>query len=394
MKSAKNKLNTLVTDGILSADEQHKVELSLLEHVYSQVIVALSSSFFCAAVIFIGFYNSEISNHRLFVWFGTFLVITVLRLSIYFQCKKKVAVTNMKLQHNIYAVSCFLGGASWGLASILLLPYANSTQQLLLILMLAGVSSGAVPVSAAVPKAGIAFLVASILPFIISILDFRNYSYYLFDMALTLYLIYTIILTFKIYKLIKNAVILKHENDVLLIDLTISNKMLENAATHDPLTEISNRRLFQEKFSEALNRGKTKNLMVALFYFDLDNFKLINDTYGHNGGDIVLKNVSDKVSAFFRKTDMLARLGGDEFAIIIEDAIDKNELKNIAVKICQLIAMPTRMNNISLSVTASVGISVYPDDGNNVEELVTCADHRMFYAKKQGGNNFSFKSDD
>jgi diguanylate cyclase (GGDEF)-like protein len=170
--------------------------------------------------------------------------------------------------------------------------------------------------------------------------------------------------------------------------------MLENSATHDPLTSISNRRLFKTNLDEAINRAKLNKSMIGLFYLDLDHFKLVNDTYGHDAGDFVLKNVIYKLSVFFRKEDILSRIGGDEFAIIIENAKNKNELKSIAIKICELIDVPIKMNNSTLNVAVSIGISTYPDDGNTMDELVNCADQRMFYAKKHGGNQFSFKSDD
>jgi len=121
---------------------------------------------------------------------------------------------------------------------------------------------------------------------------------------------------------------------------------------------------------------------------------MVNDTYGHDAGDFILINVIYKLKAYFRKDDILARLGGDEFAIIIEDAKNRNELKSIAIKICELIAVPIKMNNITLKIAASIGVSVYPDDGHTMDQLVNCADQRMFYAKKHGGNQFSFKNED
>lgn len=393
MDSTKTDFNRSI-NSTPSTDEVNKISLSLIEHVYSQINFAIGTSLFCASIIFIGLYDSTKNNHRLFIWSALYISIALFRMLLSLRYSNdNCKIANLKWWRNLYVLGCFLGGASWGLAGILLFPSANSTQQTLLILMLAGVTSGSVPLSAAIPIAGKSFLVASILPFIVMILGLQNKIHYLFNITLTLYLIYTIILTSNFYKLIKKSIILKYENDILLMNLKISNKMLEDSATHDPLTNISNRRLFQTNLEAAIERAKIKKSIVGLFYFDLDHFKSANDTHGHNAGDFILKNVIYKLSVLFRQDDILARLGGDEFAIIIEDAKNRNELKSIAIKICQLLSVPIKMDGIELQISASIGISVYPDDGDTMEELVACADQRMFYAKRRGGNQYSFKSD-
>lgn len=393
MDSRKTDLNNS-NNGTSSQSDDNKISLSLIDHVYSQINFAIITSLFCASIIFFGLYDSAGNNNRLFIWSAIYVAIALFRLSLSFRYSKdNCKLANLKWWNNIYVLGSLLGGASWGLAGILFFAHATSAQQTLLILMLAGVTSGSVPLSAAIPRAGKSFLIAAVLPFIIMIFTLRNSTYYLFNITLTIYLIYTIVLTNKFYKLIKTSIVLKFENDMLLINLRISNKMLENSATHDPLTNVSNRRLFQTNLEAAIERAKKKKSMVALFYFDLDHFKTANDTHGHNAGDFILKNVIYKLSVFFRKDDILARLGGDEFAIIIEDAKTKDELKSIAIKICQLISIPTNMNGTILKVSASIGISVFPEDGNTVDELITCADQRMFYSKRHGGNRFSFTSE-
>lgn len=379
--------------GRMSGDEYHKVTASLIQYVYSQTMVGLLSSLFCASIIFIGIYDREQSNTMLYVWSGIFIAISCIRLLLYrIYIKNKYTTNNIKRWGQIYTLGCFLGGASWGLAGVILLPHLSSIQQMLLILMLAGVTAGSVPLSAAIPKAGIAFLVAALLPFIVSLILSENITYYLFDLALTLYLGYTIILTFKSYKLIKSIVILKYENDSLVDDLEISNKMLENAATHDPLTNVANRRLFEKNLEHAIERARNAKTRVALLYIDIDKFKPINDNYGHIAGDFVLKTVIYKLNMFFRKDDVIFRIGGDELAILIEDAPDKDELESIARKICQLVAMPVHMQNITMHVTVSVGVCVYPDDVSCSDDLIGCADKCMYHVKSRGGNNYHFIS--
>jgi diguanylate cyclase (GGDEF)-like protein len=259
-----------------------------------------------------------------------------------------------------------------------------------MLLLLGGVSAGSVALSAAVPRAGIAFLISSILPFIISIAFYNDYTYNLFNIAFSFYLIYSCVLTFKIYKLIQGSIILKYENDLLVRDLEKSNKILKKNATHDPLTHAANRRLFEINLETAIKNAKAYQTTVALFYIDLDKFKIANDTYGHDVGDLILKSVIQKLHAYFRKEDMISRLGGDEFAIIIENTYDHYALEKIAQKICELMAIPIQTNVTTIHISASIGIALYPDHAKNSQDLIIRADRCMYQAKQNGGNQFYF----
>lgn len=374
--------------------KENSITLSLIEHVYSQMHIAISASVFCALILYIGLYSHQNDNERLFIWGFIFLVSALLRFIIYFGYLKKRSKNNLKLWDNLHILSCFVGGASWGLAGVMLFPFADSSQQTLIILMLAGISSASVALSAAIPKAEIIFLSTSVLTFILSIIVFKSNAYYLFNITLTLYYFYTIFLTIKNYTLIKNSIILQYEKNRLLKKLQISNIELENISTHDPLTNIANRRLFYKNLNQAIKHAKNNALSLSVFYLDLDNFKQANDKYGHDAGDHILKNVIHRLSIYFRKDDILARLGGDEFTVIIEGTKNKEELESIAMKICKLIASPIQWKENVLNVSASVGISIYPSDADNAEKLLTIADQNMFYAKKHGGNQFSFTSND
>lgn len=383
-----------LTSHILSPEKNSKVLLSLLTHVYKQTNIAMVASIFCASVLFIGLYDTNLSNVTLWLWAIYFLGITFARIVLVqlFKAEKNLA-SHLHYWRNLYIIGALLGGISWGLPGIFLLPQASAVQQTLMILMLAGVTAGAVPLAAAVPGAALAFLIASILPYILTIVTFKNNTYLLFDGALTLYLIYSIVLTLKTYKLIRQSIILKFENDLLLSSLELSNKKLEEAATHDPLTQVANRRLFAQNLEAALERARQQKKLMALLYVDLDHFKAINDTYGHHAGDHILVVVIERLKKYFNKADMIARLGGDELAVIIEDVIDRHHLEVIAIHICELIAKPIEMNHIALHISASVGISIYPYDGHDEEALIKSSDQSMYFAKQHGGNQFHFHTE-
>jgi len=381
-----------ITQKIHIDEKSHKILASLVKHVYLQGNVAMISSLFCASIIFAGLFNFHQSNLRLYIWSLIYLFITLIRMIIFrtYQYSTNSTKNSLKKRYYLYILGSFLGGLSWGIVGWVLFPDATTAQQTLIILMVAGVSAGVVPLSAAIPAAGILFLVAAIGPLIYSIAQVNNTAYFLFNIAIPIYLGYNIIIMMRTYGLIKNLVILKFENDALLNTLAISNKNLERAATHDPLTHVANRRLFESNLKNAIQRASVSESRIALFYVDLDNFKLMNDTYGHHVGDDILLIIATRLKNFFRKEDLISRLGGDEFAVILEYAHSTGEIESIANRICQLIAIPIPIESTvtELRVTASIGIALYPEDGSDEEKLILCADRRMYRSKDHGGNCF------
>ena len=166
----------------------------------------------------------------------------------------------------------------------------------------------------------------------------------------------------------------------------------EHLASHDPLTKLANRLQFDICLTKSMNRGDRHNKMTALFFIDLDGFKPINDTLGHDAGDTVLTEISDRLKSSVREMDTVARLGGDEFGIIIEDIGDKNQLIAIANKVLKSLARPIKGIKSQPTVTGSIGIAIYPLHAGDKEELVKLADTAMYEAKKEK-NKFCMYSD-
>jgi len=161
-------------------------------------------------------------------------------------------------------------------------------------------------------------------------------------------------------------------------------------AYYDPLTALPNRRLYQDRFKQALSRASRYNTKIALLYLDLDNFKNINDTKGHDFGDMLLQHVAEILKINVRDADTVARLGGDEFSIILNDLNENEDIVNITTNILKNLNAPKIIDNYELTIQCSIGISIYPDDSDNVEELMRCADMAMYHAKGQGKNTFQF----
>ena len=169
-----------------------------------------------------------------------------------------------------------------------------------------------------------------------------------------------------------------------------SHSKIEQMAYYDALTGLPNRRLFKDRLEQALITCQRKYENLALLYLDLDGFKMINDTLGHDTGDLYLKEIANRLKNSIRAEDVVARLGGDEFSIILKDIRDSEAAGNVASKILHRIQQPIDIDGHHLIASASIGITIVPDDGNNIEVLLKNADMAMYKAKDKGKNNWQF----
>ncbi|HJW55465.1 MAG TPA: diguanylate cyclase [Burkholderiaceae bacterium] len=159
-------------------------------------------------------------------------------------------------------------------------------------------------------------------------------------------------------------------------------------AYHDILTDLPNRALFLGVQQKAISHAKRTQHMLATLFLDLDGFKPVNDTLGHHTGDQLLTAVADRLRASVRQTDTVARFGGDEFAVLITDLLDTEVASTLARKMLDAIARPFVLRGQKINVSASIGIAIYPSDGEDPETLLINADKAMYQAKCHGGNNY------
>ncbi|WP_321300696.1 GGDEF domain-containing protein [uncultured Sphaerochaeta sp.] len=202
--------------------------------------------------------------------------------------------------------------------------------------------------------------------------------------ALSLSAYGTVFFSFKrflaMYDLEKENMKIQRETEVLQKVAT----ELEIYANSDTLTGLPNRRIFFTKLETIVSEAKTNAIKCALLYIDLDSFKVINDTYGHEVGDGVLVTVGRRLLNCVRETDFVARLAGDEFAIIMQDIEDTNQAKQFAMRVHSVLQEPIAIDTITCSINASIGISIYPEAGDNGEALLRNADSAMYEIKKHG----------
>jgi diguanylate cyclase (GGDEF)-like protein/PAS domain S-box-containing protein len=174
-------------------------------------------------------------------------------------------------------------------------------------------------------------------------------------------------------------------------DLHDAQQTIEQLAFYDPLTNLPNRRLLSDRLQQALEHAQRyEDQIVAVMVFDLDNFKTVNDSLGHNYGDDLLKHVAQVFQSQVRSEDTVSRQGGDEFTIILAGMKQIEKIADIADNILQKLSQPINLSGHQVVIGTSIGIAVYPNDANSYDELLRNADMAMYYAKDEGKNNFQF----
>lgn len=169
-----------------------------------------------------------------------------------------------------------------------------------------------------------------------------------------------------------------------------SQRQLRYLATHDVLTQLPNREHFYELLNQAIVKSRETNTKVAIMFLDMDKLKTINDNYGHLIGDKLIKSAADRIKKLLRSSDVLARQSGDEFILFMPDISDICLVTNTAERILQETSIPFTIDNIKITISFSIGISLYPDDSTVVEDLIKHADDIMYLAKMKSGNNYRY----
>jgi len=188
-----------------------------------------------------------------------------------------------------------------------------------------------------------------------------------------------------------------------------TEKKIRKLAYYDTVTDLPNRSLFRDYFNHAIALAKRNNRMMAVLFIDLDRFKQVNDTFGHSTGDDLLRQVAERLTSCVREGDYvsrdifdgtideqdsrIARFAGDEFLVLLENINDYYDAAKVAQRIKDRLSTPFEIGNNEMSVTPSIGISIYPLDGDNLEDIIKRSDIAMYHAKEMGRNNFQFYSD-
>lgn len=328
---------------------------------------------------------------------------------------------------NTFTIGTGLSALGWGAAGVLLYPEAQLVNQVILAFVLGGMMLGAGSILAARPEAFMAFIIPTGLPVSVRLLVQGDDSHLAMGLLATVFMVVTLITTWRIYLTIRSSLNLEFENGDLVADLLnakshaeILNQELEirvqvrtgelrqtneqlrteieqrkqaeeylhvalaeneYLAFHDALTGVPNRRLLEDRLEQALARADRQRHKLAVVALDLDNFKDLNDTFGHRVGDVVLRSVAARVKARLRASDTVARIGGDEFMVLAEVA-DARGAQVLVAALEVAFVPPFSVEGERVIAGASVGVALYPDDGFNADELRAVADKAMYVAKR------------
>lgn len=169
-----------------------------------------------------------------------------------------------------------------------------------------------------------------------------------------------------------------------------AEERIRHLAHHDPLTDLPNRTLLTDRLAHGLDRARRHGNSLAVLFIDLDRFKYVNDSLGHPVGDALLRIVAERFATALREEDTLSRIGGDEFVVILEELGGADDAARVARKLLDALETPSRVDGHDLFIGASIGISLFPTDGDSIDTLVRCADSAMYRAKEVGRNTFQF----
>jgi len=348
-----------------------------------------------------------ISHPIVLAWLMYMLVISSVRFTLA-RCYWRAASTdtNARGWANTFTIGTGLSAMGWGAAGVLLYPEARLANQVILAFVLGGMMLGAGSILAARPEAVLTFIIPTALPVLVRFLLQGGNPHLAMGLLATIFTAAILITAWQIYLTVRSSLNLQFENEDLVVDLQnaknhaetlnqeleirvqvrtaeLQDALAENEylAYHDALTGMPNRRLLEDRLEQALARADRRPHKVAVLALDLDNFKEVNDTFGHRVGDLVLKSVVTRVKARLRASDTLARTGGDEFTVVAEvaDALGAQ----ILVSALELaFARPFEVEGELVTTGASIGVALYPDDGRSADELHSAADKVMYVAKR------------
>lgn len=361
------------------------IQLSLLEHLFVANRITLVSSALIAIILAYAQRNA-IPSYLVILWLSIVLALNFMRFVITQQHKNNpsndIKVTNKRLTQ--FRIGVLVSGLLWGIFSVLIYPYNDLQHQMFIIFVLTGLAAGAIVSYSVDLVSATSYTMMLLTPMLIRL--FFDESEMSFSMGVSG-------ISFLAFMLIS----IRNINRNFLENITLRHQAVEREdeikqlAFYDQLTNLPNRRLLLDRLNHALSVSTRTGRRGALLFLDLDNFKMLNDTLGHDMGDLLLKKVAVRLLHCVRESDTVARLGGDEFIVMLEDLSDEPEeaakqVQKVADLIIETLNIPYMLNTLEHSSTPSIGVALFGDHGNSHEELLKNADIAMYQAKKAGRN--------
>lgn len=340
---------------------------------------------------------SYTDRRTLIAWGSALTLLTVLRLALVLAWKKTRPALTTTLWAQGFTIGSFLSGIGWASLIVFYSTSLPTIIQLFILVVMVALPIAGMPGNAIYFRAYHVFAVPILITLVYWSFAMVEGLSWQFGSASIMYFILILITAHAFHRNLRGALEIGIQNQRLAEKLEISNKQLEKMAYHDPLTGLANRRWFQEQTQQALERSQRHTTKMALLLLDLDNFKQVNDEFGHEAGDQLLITVAERLRHCLRQTDTVvrkhskaARYGGDEFVILLEDFTSVADLEQTATRILQAVSEPITINEKSCIATVSMGIAIYPDNAHDMAMLMRQADNAMYHAKAGGRNQLRF----
>lgn len=319
------------------------------------------------------------------IWFATVLAVTFARAAltlVYIRARRQSA--DPDFWGVLFIALTFMTGSTWGVLGGFLFPHADPYGQSLIIVVVVGITAGAVVTNGFIATAYYVYLGTAMAPYIVRTLSGDQR----FDLPLgAMAVIYSMFM----------VVAARRTNENLVNNL-VSIHQLEQAtrelirAQHDQLTGLPTRGLLYDRLQQAMLHAERHQKLLAVLFMDLDGFKQVNDTYGHDAGDEALRLLALRLKESVRAEDTVARHGGDEFVLVLGDLNDFGEVEPIVHKLLAQITALQISGDRRCKLTASFGVAFYPGEGKTGAELISLADAAMYRAKQDGKNTFAMNT--
>ena len=361
------------------------IRLAQLEHLLAvNLRVQISST---VAALFLAYMQRGVVALKVMVvWLVSMLAVSIIRIAVGLYQKKNPVTSPEAVEQRLkqFRLGVIVGGVLWGASSFVMFPNSFLQHQMFLIYLITGLSAGAV-ISYSIDRfSALAFLLLTLLPLLVSMLLKDNPVYTTMTFAGAAYLVFMIVSIKNFHRELTDGVILRHE-------AVEREQEIKQLAFYDSLTNLPNRRLLLDRLDHAIVTSNRTNKRGALLFLDLDHFKVLNDTLGHDMGDLLLKQVSERLSTCVRASDTVARLGGDEFVVMLEDLSENQseaikQIDAISQQILEQLNKPYMLNSFEYRCTPSVGVAMFGVHGQSHEDLLKHADIAMYQAKRAGRN--------
>lgn len=387
--------------------QQVKIDRLRLQLLVSQIPTAVIPSVLVTIYIINYHLAGNINSVLMSAWIILLIVVGASRLTFAFKVKKilgdqtrVVSGKQIKGYETIYGLSSFVSGSLIGALGLFIDPEGGFYTLFIISFTLTGLVAGATGTNISSLKSYYFFTLPALIPLMCG---FYIIGFHAAAVLILLYLLFMMVISKRLNVLIIDSLMFRFKNDELIDELLESNNeqerllafgekqqnKLEQMAHYDELTQLPNRTLFADRFQQAVAHSKRHENMLMVCFLDLDNFKFINDNFGHDMGDQILIDIATRLKDVIREEDSASRQGGDEFTLLLRDIYSFSQCEQLLERIHRELNNPHFIDGQVYNVGASIGATLFPIDNNDLDTLLRHADQAMYQAKLKGKNQYT-----